>query len=355
MENKIEFIINVAYLAVIIGLVFLAIYYLLPILTPFILGFLFAYVARRLCRHYKKDAKPYRILTLSLIYLAILILIIVIVSSGVSGIVEFIVALPNVYVNTIEPALTSFENVLMNLNDVFPEAIAETISGSLDSIFEAIRSLLSSGLNVLVSATTTVIKNTPSVLVDIIIMLISSFYILLDYEGIARWFVNICPPKVMTVCADIKDFCENVLIRIIGCYAVIMFMTFAELFLGFSIFGIANGGLWAALIAVLDILPVLGVGTVLIPWGLVALIIGNTLLGIEILLLYLIITIIRNIVEPHLVGGNLGLHPLATLMAMITGANTLGFIGMFGLPLTLSFILRYTQKKKDGLKTGEKD
>ena len=122
-----------------------------------------------------------------------------------------------------------------------------------------------------------------------------------------------------------------------------MGLTFIELFIGLSIIGISNSGMWAAIISVLDILPVLGVGTVLIPWGISALITGKLLLGFGILLIYLVITVVRNIVEPRLVGTNLGLHPLATLMAMICGVRLFGAIGMFGLPLTLSFLVSHNK------------
>ena len=124
-----------------------------------------------------------------------------------------------------------------------------------------------------------------------------------------------------------------------------MLITFIELFIGLTLFRVSNSGMWAFLIAFLDILPVLGVGTVLIPWGISSLITGNIVFGIELLVLYFVISFIRNIIEPRMVGFNLGLHPLATLFSMIVGVRTFGAIGMFGLPLLLSFFT--TRNKKN--------
>jgi predicted PurR-regulated permease PerM len=177
-------------------------------------------------------------------------------------------------------------------------------------------------------------------------MIVSSFYMVFDYEGIARWFTASIPDKYLAIFFEIKDFCENRLLKILGSYITIMAVTFAELFLGFSIIGISNSGMWAFIISLLDILPILGVGTVLIPWGISSIITGRFFLGIALLILYLIITVVRNFVEPKLVGTNLGLHPLATLISMIVGLRLFGFVGMFGLPLALSFFATRSKKQQ---------
>ena len=212
-------------------------------------------------------------------------------------------------------------------------------SNLTDGVFEGLKTMLSRLTTGLVNFTTSIITSAPETLISIIVMIVSSFYIVADYENIARWFTSVMPDKALSVFFEIKDFFENTLFKIIGSYVMIMGLTFIELFIGLTVIGISNSGMWAFIISLLDILPILGVGTVLIPWGLSALITGKPLLGIEILAIYLIITVIRNIVEPKLVGTNLGLHPLVTLIAMISGLRLFGFLGMFGLPLTLSFLL----------------
>ncbi len=77
----------------------------------------------------------------------------------------------------------------------------------------------------------------------------------------------------------------------------------------------------------------------MIPWSLICLIQGNIAMGVKLLIVYVIITVIRNIIEPKIVGAELGIHPLATLMAMLVGGQLFGIIGLFGFPILLSFIL----------------
>lgn len=88
----------------------------------------------------------------------------------------------------------------------------------------------------------------------------------------------------------------------------------------------------------LDILPVLGTGTVLLPWAVIAFAGGNARMGIGVIGLYLIITVVRNIVEPKLVGKQMGLSPVVMLPCMIVGLHFFGILGLFGVPLVASFL-----------------
>lgn len=91
---------------------------------------------------------------------------------------------------------------------------------------------------------------------------------------------------------------------------------------------------------------ILGTGLVLLPWALVAGVMGNMFLAIGMLALYVVITAIRNVVEPKLVGRKIGLHPLATLISMFVGLQLFGILGMFLFPLLLSLGVQF---KRDGL------
>ena len=89
----------------------------------------------------------------------------------------------------------------------------------------------------------------------------------------------------------------------------------------------------------------MGTGTVLVPWGVISLLLGDYGIGIGILLLYLVITIIRNTIEPKLVGKQIGLHPVVTFAGMLLGLKYFGFLGMFGIPLLIAFINKLNEKK----------
>ena len=124
-------------------------------------------------------------------------------------------------------------------------------------------------------------------------------------------------------------------------YGLIMLITFGELFLGFSVLtllGIMKNPnyVWiAALIAIFDIMPVAGSGGILVPWALISLVLGKYPQAIGLIVIYVIITVLRQYIEPKIVGDTLGVHPLITLMGLFFGLKLFGFLGMFIVPLTV--------------------
>ena len=117
-----------------------------------------------------------------------------------------------------------------------------------------------------------------------------------------------------------------------------MLLTFFELTIGLHILGIASALVIAFLIAIFDVLPVLGTGGIMLPWILISFLNNQVKTGVGLLILYLVITVIRNIIEPKIVGKQIGLHPLLMLMCMYLGARLFGFLGIFILPILILIV-----------------
>jgi predicted PurR-regulated permease PerM len=118
-------------------------------------------------------------------------------------------------------------------------------------------------------------------------------------------------------------------------YMIIMIITFFELFAGLSILKVNYALPIAAIVAFLDILPVLGTGGIIIPWSIVELILKNYFLGFGLLILYVAVTVIRNVLEPRIIGHQIGLHPIITITAMYAGLRLFGFGGLFLAPVVV--------------------
>ena len=170
----------------------------------------------------------------------------------------------------------------------------------------------------------------PGLFVKLLMMIISTFFIALDYDRIASFFVRQLSENGRTIFWEIKDYVTGTLFVCIRSYAIIMSITFVELSIGLSIIGIENAVMIALLIAVFDILPVLGTGGIMIPWAVITAIQGEYKLAIALFAVYIVVTIIRNIIEPKIVGSQLGLHPVATLASLFVGAQLFGAVGLFG-------------------------
>lgn len=76
----------------------------------------------------------------------------------------------------------------------------------------------------------------------------------------------------------------------------------------------------------------------MIPWAVITLILGDYSMAVKLIIVYLIITVVRNIIEPKIVGGQIGLHPVVTLVSMFVGAQLFGVVGLFGFPIGLSLL-----------------
>ena len=346
MEEKKEFIINLLYFALIFGLVYVFIKYLLPIVAPFLVGFLLAYIALKLSKKlFKKDNKAVRIISLIIIYVVFSVTVVLLLLLGISKVTDFLISMPTIYKNYIEPALNSIEKTLIDLNSNLPIDIKTDVNAMIVNIGDSIGTLFSSFASNAVSVVTSLISNTTSVLLISIETIVSSFFFVADFENIISYLTTIMSKRTLKIYNQVQNYIHNTLFLVLKSYGTIMLVTFLELFIGLMLIGIDNFGVLAMLIAILDILPILGVGTVLIPWGLICLLLGNTKTGILILILYVIITAIRNVIEPKLVGGDLEIHPLVTLASMVTGLAIFGGVGMFGLPLTISFFVKRSKNE----------
>ena len=122
-----------------------------------------------------------------------------------------------------------------------------------------------------------------------------------------------------------------------------MLITFAELWTGLLILRVPSAPVIAALIAIFDILPVVGSGTILIPWSVISIFAAETGQGIGLLIVWAVISIVRYIIEPKIVGNQVGMHPLLTLFAMLLGNFIFGGIGILLLPVSLALLQNLNQ------------
>ena len=167
----------------------------------------------------------------------------------------------------------------------------------------------------------------------ILFTLLSSVLITVDYNRVTAFLVRQLPRRAGEALLDSKHFLMGSLGRLIRAYFFIMLITFGELALGLWLLRTEYFLAIAAATAALDILPVLGSGAVLLTWAAVELLKGNLPLAAGLVILWGVITLVRNIIEPKIVGDQLGLHPLATITAMYLGMKLGGFLGLVAGPL----------------------
>jgi len=191
-----------------------------------------------------------------------------------------------------------------------------------------------------------IITTIPKTLIYTLVTIVSTFYISLDYQKINRSVAMQIPPKVRTIIVDIKSRFLEAIYKYIKAYSTIFLIAYSELTVGFLIIGIDYAFSIALFVAVVDMMPILGTGTVLIPWGIICIIQKDYFTGFALLILYAVVMVIRNIIEPKIVGSSIGLYPVMTLIAMFVGYNILGVAGIFLFPIFILIIKNLNDEGK---------
>ncbi len=362
-SKRFDFLINLAFIAAILALVFVFFRYLFGITAPFLIAFFVAILLQRPIRRIDKktNKKAHTFWSILLVFLCIAIIIVplILIIAQIAGKAVDLVKYCAAQLSDLPTLLTTLEEKLVSFGAFLPDAayksycesISQAFAKLLDSSDSSALSIdfdtIKNGLTTGVSGVYSVVKNVPSVLLAVIIAIIACIFMTKDYDRIVRFIQLQLPQNKRNVLVELKQVFNKNVLKIIKAYGLIMFITFCELFLGFGIMklcGIMTNPyfVWiAAGTAIFDILPVAGSGGILIPWALFSFISGNYKQGIGLLILYGVITVIRQYIEPRMVGNTLGIHPLVTLMGMYLGLKLFGFVGMLAAPMIVVILKAY--------------
>ena len=337
------------------GAVFVFFRYLLGAVFPFLLAYLIAFSLQPLCRAMEKRAgisRKVTVLVAVCLIVAVLLLLCVLLfrrlltelsslSAGLGSLLERLQE-DEAFRNETADRLSTLLPI-PGAADKVREFLMDADGRLMDFLGRAAENLTGSVLPFLGS----VFKSLPGLLLSAVVVLIASYYFAIDFRGINGKLMALFPPGGQTFVRKGKAMLLETGGRFLRAYGLLMVITFAELFVAFLILGYRYAFLLAAVIALVDILPVLGTGTVLIPWAVVCLFAGNWTEGIGLLIVYGVITVARQILEPKIVGRYIGLPPLASLAAMYIGLKLMGFWGLFLFPMGATMGYRFlTDRKK---------
>ena len=348
LDKKRTFIVNTLYFGIMLLLAVVLLKYALPLLAPFVIGFVLAYLLKRPIRfashklHISRKAAAIALVLVFYCTIGLLLALLGIKAFSAAG--DFLRGLPGFYTARVEPVLMSIfsgiEQSVLSIDESLIASLEQLWGQFVESLGQLVSSLSAGTISVLYSLA----GSLPGLFIKLLLMIISTFLIAMDYDRITGFFIRQMSEKAQEVFWEIKTYVTGTLFVCIRSYALIMSITFVELSIGLTVVGIENAVVIALLIAVFDILPVLGTGGIMIPWAAITAIQGEFKLALALFAVYIVVTIIRNIIEPKIVGSQLGLHPVATLASLFLGAQLFGVVGLFGFPIGLS-LLRYLNEQ----------
>ena len=213
----------------------------------------------------------------------------------------------------------------------YSEELADQVTPFISRGLEMLTAYLGTALG-------SIIKATPDAFLGGVVTVLFIYYASMDLGRIGEALRGFMPADIRSRAEDMRKRIVRAVGRYLRAYAVIFALTFFEILAGLLILCPQYCFIGALGIALIDVLPVLGAGLVLIPWGLICLLTGNVFRGVGLIVLYLAVTVIRQTVEPKIIGGSLGIHPLLTLTGIFVGYRLFGVGGMILAPIIICVI-----------------
>lgn len=342
IEKRRAFVINFLYFSIFLLGAFLAIKYVLPMFSPFVTAFLIAFLLRGPIEYVSAKThlhrKPTAILMVLLFFCTIGLLFTLLGIQAFSSARILVGNLPEIYTRYVEPAFVEsfdqLEQLLMRIDLPLLSGFEELESQFVQSAGQMVSNLSIGAMGSLSGLASSL----PGSFLKLLLTVISAFFIAADYDLLTGFCLSQLSEGRRRVVLQVKEYIVGTLFVCIRSYALIMSITFVELSIGLTVIGVKRALLIALLISLFDILPVLGTGGIMIPWTVLTALKGDYTLALGLLAVYLFITVIRNILEPKIVGSQIGLHPLVTLVSMFVGMQVFGVLGLFGFPIGLSLL-----------------
>lgn len=364
VEKRKRTLVNIAYFAVIIAIAAFGIRYALGVCLPFVIAFAAAAALQKPKNFLvkktflKNGAASALCVILSLgLAAALFSLVGVRLFSEIKGFFDYFI----IQIQDIGAFADKAEAWINGMISHFPEFIKETLAQSSQKIFSDLREYLAendgslagqiastvtgkfsfSWLTTPLSGVVGAAKQLPSVFVTVLITLISCCFMTSEFDKVTGFIKLQFPEEKRADLTRAKHILKAAMGKMGKAYLLIMLITFVEMSVGLTVLrfvGVFESNyllVIAAATAIVDILPLFGTGAVLFPWAVYSLIMGNAGLAIGLVVIYAVISVIRQIIEPRLVAGQLGLSPIVTIAAMYFGLKLFGVLGMFVMPILI--------------------
>lgn len=303
-------------------------------LIPFILAFAISTLIEPLIRFLMKKVRLPRKFASAVTILFVLSTFGFIISLIISKLITELTSISRVFPRYVSEFYDNINGLLAKGNIVFSALPAE-ITANIQAVIQDLLKSLSNSIGTFAKALVSTAVSLPEALIFTLVTILSTYFFASDRDRIYEYFKSHLPDSWTNRLLSIKDDLFSALFGYLRAQLILMTLTFTELFIGFSIMGVKYALVLAVTISIIDALPILGTGGVLIPWSIYQLLLGDFRLGISLFILYAIVLVVRQMTEPKVLSQQIGLHPLVTLTAMYTGLKIFGVLGLILGPITV--------------------
>jgi sporulation integral membrane protein YtvI len=225
-----------------------------------------------------------------------------------------------------------------------PEELQDYLTATLEGLSAKSADMLAALSRKILSWLSSAASGSPRFFVFIFTCGVSAFFISSGYGEVTGFLLRQIPARHHAALLEFRRDLVSTLGRWVRAQLMLSGVTFVEMSVAFYVMRIEFAILLALVIALIDALPILGAGAVLVPWAVVSLAGGDVPRAVTLLVTFCVIIIVRRVLEPKLVGGQLGLPPIATLVAMYVGFCAVGILGMALFPIGLIMLKHLNDK-----------
>lgn len=306
---------------------------------PFLIAFIISLIIEPIIKFLMKKLKISRKLSAIMVFLIVFAIIVGSLVWGITTLISEATHLMsgiNTYIDKIydlfQQVINSFEFSKIKISDEVLNLIQNSTGNFLDTVSGWIQNFLKNIMNIITSI--------PTIAIYFVITILSLYFICTERIYILDQIEHHLPKSwVKKIGSHIRE-----LIKTLGGYlkaeVILILVSFVISIIGLYIlkivhFNIQYPLLIALAIGFVDALPILGSGTIMVPWGIISALDGDFKLGLAIIILWIIMSVVRQFLEPRIVSNQIGIHPIFTLISMYTGFKLIGVIGMLIGPIIL--------------------
>lgn len=232
--------------------------------------------------------------------------------------------------------LPLYEGVLFLFNQLeAPEQMM--IQAYITDFFSNFAQIVGSFFQELLFSIPNVIANIPESITVIIFVFLASLLISADFPNIKRRFISIIPNNLNKLRSNLVDYFKKATTGYIKAQLILIAVSFHIILIGLFILQVNHALTIALFMLIIDLVPYVGTGILFLPWIIYSFLTGNYTLTIGLAVIYAIVILTRQFIEPKILSVNMGIHPLAWLIAVFLGFKIWGVLGLFIAPFILVF------------------
>ncbi|TQR17870.1 sporulation integral membrane protein YtvI [Psychrobacillus vulpis] len=336
----------IKYFFILLFLLLIAIF-ILPVSVPIVLALLTAILLEPIVKFtqqtFKWSRKP-AVITNFILFLTIITAILYFgITKLISQLIITTKVVPN-YLNNLTGMWIDMQNNLFKYTEGLPVEVVTSIQKKFE---DTLKSLQDSLLDLLsYSNITALLTNIPNFLVSFIVFIVALFLFMLDLEKLRIKFFHYLSESTAEKVRFMSEGIKKVAFGFVKANILASFFILGAALIGLFIIVPKYAIVMSIIIWIVDIIPILGSIIVLAPWALYHFLTGDAVLGTKLTILAVILIIIRRTVEPKIMGSQMGISPLAVLIAMFIGAKLFGFLGFLIGPL---IVILFITAKESGM------